>query len=163
MSSHPHPSIQLPKERGRENQALQPPRHTYTRDTAVEQYTRSQAAAKKSSVEHHTHPFYYLRGVDKQTMSQGNSGAGPQMNWTKDNKVYQRYLLLRSSAEEIFSSILSKESEAEKCAYLHIWMGDDRYPLLMKWKARGKLKFDHKEEIRNHLGRVTTPSPQDTS
>ena len=90
-------------------------------------------------------------------MSQGISSAGPQMNWTKDNKVYQRYLLWRSSAEEIFSSILSKESEAEKCAYLCIWMGDDGYPFLMKWKAMGKLKFDHKEEIRDHLGRVTTP------
>ena len=90
-------------------------------------------------------------------MSQGISSAGPQINWTKDNKIYQRYLLWRSSTEEIFSSILSKESEAEKCAYFRIWMGDDRYPLLMKWKAMGKLKFDHKEEIRNHLGRVTTP------
>ena len=90
-------------------------------------------------------------------MSQGISSAGPHMNWTKDNKVYQRYLLWKSSAEEIFSSLLPKESEAEKCAYLHIWMGDDGYPLLMKWKAMGKLKFDHKEEIRNHLGRVTTP------
>ena len=90
-------------------------------------------------------------------MSKGLSEAGPCMNWTKDNKVYKRYLRWKSSAEEIFSSILSKESEAEKCAYLHIWMGDDGYPFLMKWKAMGKLKFDHKEEIRDHLGRVTTP------
>ena len=107
---------------------------------------------KQSSVEHHTHPFYYLQGEDKQTISQGISNAGPQMNWTKDTKVYQRYLLWRSSVEEIFSSILSKESEAEKCAYLCIWMGNDGYPLLMKWKAMGKLKFDYKEEIRDHLG-----------
>ena len=60
------------------------------------------------------------------------------MNWTKDNKVYERYLRWRSRAEDIFSSILSKESEAEKCAYLCIWMGDDDgYPFLKKWKATG--------------------------
>ena len=72
-------------------------------------------------------------------------------------KSNQRYLLWRFSAEAIFSSILSKESEAEKCTYLCIWMGDDGYPLLMKWKAMGKLKLDHKEEIRDLLGRVETP------
>ena len=90
-------------------------------------------------------------------MSKGLSEAGPHMNWTKDNKVYERYLRWRSRAEDIFSSILSKESEAEKCAYLRIWMGDDGYPFLKKWKATGKLKFDHKEEVRDRQGRVTNP------
>ena len=79
------------------------------------------------------------------------------MNWTKDNKVYERYLRWRSHTEDIFSSILSKESEAEKCAYLRIWMGDDGYPFLRKWKATGKLKFDHKEEVQDRQGRVTNP------
>ena len=46
-------SIQLPKEKGREIQALQPPGHIYTRDTTVEQYTRSQAAAKFCRVSEH--------------------------------------------------------------------------------------------------------------
>ena len=90
-------------------------------------------------------------------MSKGLSEAGPHMNWTKDNKVYERYLRWKSRAEDIFSSILSKESEAEKCAYLHIWMGDDGYPFLKKWKTTGKLKFNHKEEVRDCQGRVTNP------
>ena len=90
-------------------------------------------------------------------MSKGLSEAGPRMNWTKDNKVYERYLRWKSHTEDIFSSILSKESEAEKCAYLCIWMGDNGYPFLKKWKATGKLKFDHKEEVRDHQGRVTNP------
>ena len=85
------------------------------------------------------------------------SKAGLHMNWTKNNKVYKRYLRWKSHAEDIFSSILSKESEAEKCAYLHIWMGDDGYPFLKKWKATGNLKFDHKEEVRDRQRRVTNP------
>ena len=90
-------------------------------------------------------------------MSKGLSEAGPHMNWTKVNKVYERYLRWKSCTEDIFSSILSKESEAEKCAYLRIWMGDDGYPFLKKWKATGKLKFNHKEEVQDHQGRVTNP------
>ena len=125
------------KERGREIQALQPSRHIYTGDTAVEQYTRSRAA-KQSFAEHHT---LHYKPCQKDFPK-----PGPRMNWTKDNKVYERYIRWKSRAEDIFSSILSKESEAEKCAYLCIWMGDDGYPFLKKWKATGKLKFDQKEK-----------------
>ena len=65
-----------------------------------------------------------------QTMSKGLSKVGSHMNWTKDNKIYKRYLRWKSCAEDIFFSMLCKESEAEKCAYLHIWMGDNGYPFL---------------------------------
>ena len=82
------------------------------------------------------------------TKQTGLIETGPHMDWTKDNRIYERYLRWKCRVEDIFASILFKESEAEKCGYLRVWMGDEGYPYLEKWKSTGKLKFDNPVEVR---------------
>ena len=73
--------------------------------------------------------------------------TGPVMNWTKDNRIYECYLRWKSHVEDIFSSVLANESKNEKCGYLPLWMGDEGYPYIEKWKATSKLDFSTPEEI----------------
>ena len=62
----------------------------------------------------------------------------------------------KSCVEDIFSSVLANKSENEKCGYVHLWMGDEGYPYIEKWKATSELDFSTPEEIRNHANVITT-------
>ena len=48
---------------------------------------------------------------------------GPKMDWTMDNKIYDRYLIWKSDVELIFSSALIDSSPLQKSSYLRLWMG----------------------------------------
>ena len=82
--------------------------------------------------------------------------TGPVMDWTKDNRIYECYLRWKSCVEDIFSTVLADKSENEKCGYVHLWMGDEGYPYIEKWKATSLLDFSTPEEIRNHANVITT-------
>ena len=58
---------------------------------------------------------------------------GPKMDWTMDNKIYDRYLIWKSDVELIFSSALIDSSPLQKSSYLRLWMGKEAKPLLQKW------------------------------
>ena len=71
---------------------------------------------------------------------------GPKMDWTMDNKIYDRYLVWKSDVELIFSSALIDSSALQKSAYLRLWMGKEAKPLLQKWISTKKLDLSTEEE-----------------
>ena len=80
--------------------------------------------------------------------------AGPVMDWTKDDRIYERYLRWKSCVDDVFLSVLADISENEKCGYVHLWMGDEGYPYIEKWKATNELDFSTAEDIQE--GDITT-------
>ena len=83
--------------------------------------------------------------------------SGPKMDWTMDNKIFDRYLIWKSDVELIFSSALSKATPSEKSAYLRLWMGREGKPLLNKWISTGRIDFSNPEEIPATQGRARIP------
>ena len=71
---------------------------------------------------------------------------GPKMDWTMDNKIYDRYLIWKSDVELIFSSALIDSSPLQKSSYLRLWMGKKAKPLLQKWISTKKLDFSTQDE-----------------
>ena len=71
---------------------------------------------------------------------------GPKMDWTMDNKIYDRYLVWKSDVELIFSSALIDASALQKSAYLRLWMGKEAKPLIQKWISTKKLDLSSQEE-----------------
>ena len=83
--------------------------------------------------------------------------SGPKMDWTMDNKIYDRYLTWKFNVELIFSSALSKATPMEKSSYLRLWMGPEGMPLLKKWTSTGRIDFSTPEEIPGAGGRARVP------
>ena len=71
---------------------------------------------------------------------------GPKMDWTMDNKIYDRYLIWKSDVELIFSSALIDSSPLQKSSYLRLWMGKEAKPLLQKWISTKKLDLSSEDE-----------------
>ena len=71
---------------------------------------------------------------------------GPKMDWTMDNKIYDRYLIWKSDVELIFSSALTDSSALQKSAYLRLWMGKEAKPLIQKWTSTKKLDLSSEDE-----------------
>ena len=74
------------------------------------------------------------------------SETGPKLDWTRDNKIFDRYQILKEKVEFIFSSALAECTPEQKVSYLRYWMGDQGIPLVKKWKALGKLDFSNPVE-----------------
>ena len=85
------------------------------------------------------------------------ANSGPKMDWTRDTKIYERYLQWKYSVELIFSSALSKATPAEKSSYIRLWMGPEAMPLIQKWQSTGKIDFSTPEEIPGSSGRARVP------
>ena len=75
----------------------------------------------------------------------GLTETGPQMDWTRDAKIYDRYLNWKTKVELIFNSVLSKATAVQKSSYLRLWMGDPGIPLVRKWENTGQISFEHAE------------------
>ena len=71
---------------------------------------------------------------------------GPKMDWTMDNKIYDRYLIWKSDVELIFSSALIDSSPLQKSSYLRLWMGKEAKPLLQKWISTKRLDLSSEDE-----------------
>ena len=63
--------------------------------------------------------------------------TGPKMDWTRDNKIFDRYLLWKDKVENYFCSILVNATPG----YIILWMGDEGVPLIKKWVSTGKIDF----------------------
>ena len=61
--------------------------------------------------------------------------TGPKMDWTRDNKIYDQYLLWKDKVENYFCSILADATPQK------LWMGDEGVPLIKKWVSTGKMDF----------------------
>ena len=69
--------------------------------------------------------------------------TGPKLDWTRDNKIFDQYLVWKEKVELIFSSALLENTPEQKVSYLRYWMGDQGIPLVKKWTALGKLDFSN--------------------
>ena len=77
--------------------------------------------------------------------------SGPKFDWTRDNKIFDRFQIWKEKVEMIFSSALLENTPEQKVAYLRYWMGDQGIPLVKKWTALGKLDFSNPiDEGRNN-------------
>ena len=79
-------------------------------------------------------------------MATGLLETGPKLDWTRDNKIFDRYQIWKEKVELIFSSALEESSSKQKVSYLRYWMGEQGIPLVKKWTALGKLDFSSPEE-----------------
>ena len=79
-------------------------------------------------------------------MATGLLETGPKLDWTRDNKIFDRYQIWKEKVELIFSSALEESSAKQKVSYLRYWMGEKGIPLVKKWTALGKLDFSSSEE-----------------
>ena len=66
---------------------------------------------------------------------------GSKLNWTRDNKIFDRYQLWKAKVEMIFSSALADCTPEQKTSYLRYWMGDQGIPLVKKWTPLANLTF----------------------
>ena len=78
-------------------------------------------------------------------MATGLLETGPKLDWTRDNKIFDRYQIWKEKVELIFSSALEESSAKQKVSYLRYWMGEQGIPLVKKWTALGKLDFSSSE------------------
>ena len=72
-------------------------------------------------------------------MATGLLETGPKLDWTRDNKIFDRYQIWKEKVELIFSSALEESSSKQKVSYLRYWMGEQGIPLVKKWTALGNL------------------------
>ena len=79
-------------------------------------------------------------------MAMGLLESGPKFDWTRDNKIFDRFQIWKEKVEMIFSSALLENTPEQKVAYLRYWMGDQGIPLVKKWTALGKLDFSNPTE-----------------
>ena len=79
-------------------------------------------------------------------MATGLLETGPKLDWTRDNKIFDRYQIWKEKVELIFSSALEENSAKQKVSYLRYWMCEQGIPLVKKWTALGKLDFSCSEE-----------------
>ena len=79
-------------------------------------------------------------------MATGLLETGPKLDWTRDNKIFDRYQIWKEKVELIFLSALEESSAKQKVSYLRYWMGEQGIPLVKKWTALGKLDFSSSEE-----------------
>ena len=79
-------------------------------------------------------------------MATGLLETGPKLDWTRDNKIFDRYQIWKEKVELIFSSAL-ESSAKQKVSYLRYWMGEQGIPLIKKWTALGKLDFSNPIEV----------------
>ena len=72
-------------------------------------------------------------------MAMGTLESGPQLNWTRDNQIFECYRIWKKKVEFIFCSALADVTPKQLVSYLKYWMGDQEIPLIEKWENTGKL------------------------
>ena len=81
--------------------------------------------------------------------------SGPKMDWTRDNRIYDRFSTWKTNVECYFDSVLADYQPKQKVALLRLWLGNESHPLVQKWISTGKLDFSSAEEKKNDRGQVT--------
>ena len=78
-------------------------------------------------------------------MSLAGMDLGPNMNWTLDNRLYQRFKVFKERCIDILSGPLHATPEENQVYYLKYWMGEEGSKLISQWTAEGKITDDDKE------------------
>ena len=79
-------------------------------------------------------------------MAMSTLETGPNLNWTRDNQMYERYRIWKKKVEFIFCSALADSTPKQLVSYLKYWMGDQGIPLIEKWESTGNLDYSNAEE-----------------
>ena len=66
---------------------------------------------------------------------------GPELDWTRDQKQYDRYIQWKKRCQMIFKSALVDTQELVGGEYLKYWMGTEGLPLIDKWENTNKLTY----------------------
>ena len=74
-------------------------------------------------------------------MARGLLETGPKLDWTRDNKIFDRYQIWKEKVELIFSSALEESSAKQKVSYLRYWMGKQGIPLIKNMDSHWKIGF----------------------
>ena len=72
--------------------------------------------------------------------------TGSNLDWTRDNQMYERYRIWKKKVEFIFCSALADSTPKQLVSYLKYWMGDQGIPLIEKWESTGKLDYSNAKE-----------------
>ena len=83
----------------------------------------------------------FLHPEKKMASSAGLMTDGPKMDWTHDNKQYDRYTQWKKRCQMIFKSALVDQTDTVKGEYLKYWMGTEGLPLIEKWENTNKLTY----------------------
>ena len=86
-------------------------------------------------------------------MATGLLETGPKLNWTRDNKIFDRYQIWKEKVELIFSSALEESSAKQKVSYLRYWMGEQGIPLVKKWDSPLKIGLLQPNRNSSYRGR----------
>ena len=92
-------------------------------------------------------------------MATGLLETGPKLDWTRDNKIFDRYQIWKEKVELNFSSALEESSAKQKVSYLRYLMGEQGIPLIKTWTALGKLDFSNPVEVPATEGARGIPLP----
>ena len=68
------------------------------------------------------------------------------MDWTRDNKQYDNFLVGKKRYLMIFNYALRTTAEAAKCEYLKYKMGTKGLQLIEKWETTGRIQYEAAEE-----------------
>ena len=68
-------------------------------------------------------------------MSLAGMDLGPKMDWTLDNRPYQRFKVFKDWCIDILSGPLHAMPEENKVYYLRYWMGEEGSKLISQWTA----------------------------
>ena len=79
----------------------------------------------------------HLAGIDK----------GPEMDWTNDNGLDERYRKWKKKVEVLFKGPLNSAVDAIKCNYIIYWSGDHGMDLVDKWDGEGKIDDTNRNEL----------------
>ena len=79
-------------------------------------------------------------------MAMSTLESGLELEWTRDNQMYECYRIWRKKVEFIFCSALADSTPKQLVSYLKYWMGDQGIPLIEKWESTGKLDYSNAKE-----------------
>ena len=66
--------------------------------------------------------------------------SGPKLDWTRDVRIYDRYLAWKR-CELLCDSILKDTEVPIKYAYLKYWMGVEGVPVIKNWESTNKIVY----------------------
>ena len=83
---------------------------------------------------------------------------GPKMDWTMDNKIYDRYLIWKSDVELIFSSALIDSSPLQKSSYLRLVDGQRSQTTPTEMDSTKRLDLSSEDEAAKKKPNMTNLS-----
>ena len=78
-------------------------------------------------------------------MSLAEMDLGPEVDWTLDNGLYQRFKVFKERCIDIISGAFHTIPEENQVYYPRYGMGEEGFKLISQWTAEGKITGDDEE------------------